>query len=160
MPCIIAYVANKKKLRARNIGKIVNLPYTAKVSKRKILPYGTGNLQLSGAKPTSTNEECGKLPQYGVKPLSISAGSFTSRAEMTCGTPPTRGDRVMPAKLASPADVLTYREKYRKIPKISPGAYIFQRPFLRGLFLEGLIFGGAYVRREIYHFCIVLLCIR
>ena len=27
---------------------------------------------------------------------------------------------------------------YRKIPKISPGAYIFQRPFLRGLFSEGL----------------------
>ena len=26
--------------------------------------------------------------------------------------------------------------KYRKIPKISPGAYVFQRPFLRGLFLE------------------------
>ena len=39
--------------------------------------------------------------------------------------------------------------KYCKIPKISPGAYIFQRPFLRGLFLEGPIFGGAYVRREI-----------
>ena len=38
---------------------------------------------------------------------------------------------------------------YRKILKISPGAYIFQRPFLRGLFLEGLIFGGAYLRREI-----------
>ena len=33
---------------------------------------------------------------------------------------------------------------YRKIPKISPGAYIFQRPFLRGLFLEGLMFGGAW----------------
>ena len=64
---------------------------------------------------------------------------------------------------------------YRKIPKISPGAYIFQRPCLRGLFLEGPIFGGAYVRREIcvskliglacsgkeiYHFCFVLLCIR
>ena len=31
---------------------------------------------------------------------------------------------------------------YRKIPKISPGAYIFHRPFLRGLFLEGLIYGG------------------
>ena len=31
---------------------------------------------------------------------------------------------------------------YRKIPKISPGAYIFQRPFLRGLYLEGLIYGG------------------
>ena len=26
---------------------------------------------------------------------------------------------------------------YRKIPKISPGAYIFQRPFLRGLYSEG-----------------------
>ena len=33
--------------------------------------------------------------------------------------------------------------KYRKIPKIIPGAYIFQRPFLR------LIFGGAYIRRVI-----------
>ena len=33
---------------------------------------------------------------------------------------------------------------YRKIPKISPGAYIFQRPFLRGLFLEGLINGGKF----------------
>ena len=38
-----------------------------------------------------------------------------------------------------------HKKKYRKIP----GAYIFQRPFLRGLFLEGLIFGGAYLRREI-----------
>ena len=40
-------------------------------------------------------------------------------------------------------------ETYRKILKVSPGAYIFQRPFLRGLFLEGLIFGVAYLRREI-----------
>ena len=40
-------------------------------------------------------------------------------------------------------------ETYRKIPKISPGAYIFQWTFLRGLFLEGLIFGGVYVWREI-----------
>ena len=39
--------------------------------------------------------------------------------------------------------------RYRKLPKISPRAYIFQRPFLRGLFLEELIFGGPYVRREI-----------
>ena len=30
-----------------------------------------------------------------------------------------------------------------------PRGYIFQRPFLRGLFLEGLIFGGAYLRRDI-----------
>ena len=40
-------------------------------------------------------------------------------------------------------------EIYRKIPKISPGAYIFQRPFLRGLFFEGLIFGRAYPWSEI-----------
>ena len=33
---------------------------------------------------------------------------------------------------------------YRKIPKISTGAYIFQRPFLRGLFLERLIYGGKF----------------
>ena len=38
---------------------------------------------------------------------------------------------------------------YRKIPKISPGAYIFQGAFLRGLFLGGLylerlIFGGKF----------------
>ena len=39
--------------------------------------------------------------------------------------------------------------KYCKIPKISPGAHIFQRPFLRGLSFEGLIFGGAYLRRKI-----------
>ena len=31
---------------------------------------------------------------------------------------------------------------YCKIPKISPGACIFQTPFLSGLFLEGLIYGG------------------
>ena len=36
-----------------------------------------------------------------------------------------------------------YYFTYGRIPKISPGTYIFQRPFLRGLFLEGLIFGGA-----------------
>ena len=41
--------------------------------------------------------------------------------------------------------ILFFYQKYRKIPKISPRAYIFQRPFLRGLFLEGLTFGGAYV---------------
>ena len=39
--------------------------------------------------------------------------------------------------------------KYRKIPKISLRAYIFQRPFLRCSFLEELIFGGAYLWREI-----------
>ena len=38
----------------------------------------------------------------------------------------------------------------RKIPKISPGAYIFQRPFLTGLFLERLIFGETYLQREIF----------
>ena len=42
----------------------------------------------------------------------------------------------------------TYRG-YRKIPKIIPGAYIFQRPFLRGLFLEGLIYGAGNLRLKI-----------
>ena len=44
---------------------------------------------------------------------------------------------------------LAKNDQYRKIPKISSEAYIFQRPFLKGLFLEVLIFGGAYLRREI-----------
>ena len=35
-------------------------------------------------------------------------------------------------------------QKYCKIPKISPWAYIFQRPFSRGLFLQGLIYGGKF----------------
>ena len=41
-------------------------------------------------------------------------------------------------------------------------AYIFQRPILRGLFLEGLIYGGkfAFQNRLGYRFCFVLLCIR
>ena len=34
--------------------------------------------------------------------------------------------------------------RYRKIPKISPGAYIFQKAFLRGLFLVGLVYGGKF----------------
>ena len=38
--------------------------------------------------------------------------------------------------------------EYHKIPKISPGAYIFQRPFLRGLFLEGLIFNPMGLSTE------------
>ena len=36
------------------------------------------------------------------------------------------------------------QRRYRKIPKKSPGAYIFQRPFLRDLFLEGLMYGGKF----------------
>ena len=60
------------------------------------------------------------------------------------------GDDSLPAKFTSSQFRNTTKtRKYRKIPKISPGAYIFQRPFLRGLFLEGLIFGGAYKRREV-----------
>ena len=33
---------------------------------------------------------------------------------------------------------------YHKIPKISPGAYIFLRSLLRGLYLEGLVYGGKF----------------
>ena len=39
-------------------------------------------------------------------------------------------------------------ENYRKIPKISPGAYIFKALF-DGLIFGGAYFGGAYLRREI-----------
>ena len=52
--------------------------------------------------------------------------------------------------------------KYRKIPKISPGAYIFQRPFLRGLSTEGnlrfkidwasLIVGSKFTVSALYYF--------
>ena len=37
---------------------------------------------------------------------------------------------------------------YRKNPKINLGPSIFKRPFFRGLFLEGLVFGGAHQLRE------------
>ena len=40
-----------------------------------------------------------------------------------------------------------YWSFYCKLPKISPGAYLFQRPFLRGLFLGG---GGLYLEELIY----------
>ena len=35
-------------------------------------------------------------------------------------------------------------QKYGKILKINPGAYIFQGPFLRGFYLEGLMYGGKF----------------
>ena len=41
------------------------------------------------------------------------------------------------------------RIEYRKIPKISPKAYIFQRPLFEGLIFGGVIYGGAYLGREI-----------
>ena len=57
---------------------------------------------------------------------------------------------------------------YRKIPKISPGANIFRRPFLRGLFLKEFMYGGKftfqnrsgqpYSWKEFYRFNFVLLC--
>ena len=33
---------------------------------------------------------------------------------------------------------------HRKIPKVSPGAYILQRPFLRGLYIGGVYMGGLF----------------
>ena len=53
-------------------------------------------------------------------------------------------------------DVSIMLVDYRQIPKISSRAYIFQRPFLRGLCTEGV----ACIGKEIYNFCFVLLCIR
>ena len=54
-----------------------------------------------------------------------------------------------PCDLCQTIPFTLYLYNYRKIPKISTGTYIFQMPFLRGLFLKGLIFGGVYVRRKI-----------
>ena len=44
------------------------------------------------------------------------------------------------------------KESYDKILKISPaGDYIFQRPFLRGLFLEEFIYGGKFpLQQQLY----------
>ena len=39
---------------------------------------------------------------------------------------------------------------YRKIPKISPEAYVFESLSLRGLFLQGLAFRGTNIWWEIY----------
>ena len=39
--------------------------------------------------------------------------------------------------------------RYGKNSEISPGAYFFQRPFLRGLYSGG---GGAYIYRERFAF--------
>ena len=49
------------------------------------------------------------------------------------------------AQFTSGLQILTYR----KIPKISPGAYLFiynSQLFFKGLF-SGVIFGGAYIQR-------------
>ena len=42
------------------------------------------------------------------------------------------------------APLRALRERYRKIPKIRPWAYIFQRHFMRGLHAEGLMYGGKF----------------
>ena len=45
----------------------------------------------------------------------------------------------------------TSKERYRKIPIISPGLIFVQKAFLLGLYSEELIFGGACYRKE---FCV------
>ena len=56
---------------------------------------------------------------------------------------PQNEERYIPNQFACYVSV-----DYRKILKICPGAYIFQRPFLRGLFLEGLIYGGKFASQN------------
>ena len=41
--------------------------------------------------------------------------------------------------------VVKYFLRYRKPPRISPGPIKLRKHFLGGLYLEGLIFGGAYI---------------
>ena len=40
---------------------------------------------------------------------------------------------------------ITFSKKYRKIPKIGPGGLYFSKAIF-----EGLIFGGAYIRRGLF----------
>ena len=47
------------------------------------------------------------------------------------------GNRFKKEKYSLGFSIKTLYLIYRKIPKIIPGAYIFQRPFLRGLSMEG-----------------------
>ena len=51
------------------------------------------------------------------------------------------GSTNLPPNIQRSVNFRNFAKLYRKIPKISPGSYIFQRSFLRGLYLEGLIFG-------------------
>ena len=44
-----------------------------------------------------------------------------------------------------------YQTKYRKIPKNTPDAYICQRSFLRGSFLEGLMYGRKFAFQNQLH---------
>ena len=47
-------------------------------------------------------------------------------------------------------NVITFwKNDYRKLPKISPGAFIFQRVFLRGFFWRGLYSEGLIYRGKL-----------
>ena len=48
------------------------------------------------------------------------------------------------SKILIKGEIDSFYFKYRTIPKISLGAYIFQRPILRGLYSEGLMYGGKF----------------
>ena len=63
-----------------------------------------------------------------------SPGSEEERADIACTF----------LRVSNIPSVIPSAWNYRKIPKISPGAYIFQRPFLRGLYSEGLMYGGKF----------------
>ena len=47
------------------------------------------------------------------------------------------GSTNLPPNIQRSVNFHNFAKLYRKIPKISPGAYIFQRSFLRGLCTEG-----------------------
>ena len=76
------------------------------------------------------------------KPNSIGHPSWCYAPQLGCALACATG-------VMAPTPLPPLPWSYHKIPKINPGAYIFQRLFLRGLVLEGLIFGGVYLRREI-----------
>ena len=94
------------------------------------------------------NEGCGQKQKLDLKSLALKGFGLQGVVQLfpMVGS----GGRNFSGKvLVLRARRILHSVLHLKIPKICPGAYIFQRPFLRGLFLEGLIFGGAYLRREI-----------
>ena len=89
------------------------------------------------------NEDCGQKQKLDLK--SLAPKGFGLQDVVQLFPMVGSGGRNFSGKvLVLRARRLLHSVLYRKIPKILPGTYIFRRPFLRGLFLEGLIYEGKF----------------
>ena len=90
------------------------------------------------------NKGCGQIQKRDLKSLALK-GFGLQDVVVQLFPMVGRGGRKFSGKvLVLRARRLLHSVLYRKIPKICPGAYIFQRPFLRGLYSGGLIYGGRF----------------